>query len=100
MPGGTFFFALVTAGRRPSLTTPPAREALRTALADAAFIRLCDYIHYNPVRHGYARCPQLWPYSSFARFVRDGRYDSTWNCTRPRPRRPPDYGDVEAFVGQ
>jgi len=39
VPGGTFFFTLVTARRRPILTTPAAREALRTALADAARTR-------------------------------------------------------------
>ncbi|NUQ47023.1 MAG: transposase, partial [Phycisphaerae bacterium] len=36
VPGGTFFFTLVAARRRPILTTPAARQALRTALADAA----------------------------------------------------------------
>jgi putative transposase len=34
-----------------------------------------DYIHYNPVKHGYATCPHAWPHSSFHRFVTDGRYD-------------------------
>lgn len=31
-----------------------------------------DYIHYNPVKHGYVTCPHAWPFSSFARHVRDG----------------------------
>jgi len=29
-------------------------------------LRKClDYIHYNPVKHGYANAPNLWRYSSF-----------------------------------
>jgi len=38
----------------------------------------CDYIHYNPVKHGYARVPNQWPYSSFRRYVREGLYDEGW----------------------
>jgi len=36
------------------------------------FARLCDCIHYNPVKHGVARCPHQWPHSSFRRFVVQG----------------------------
>jgi len=28
-----------------------------------------DYMHYNPVKHGLARCPHAWPYSSFHHWV-------------------------------
>jgi len=45
------------------------------------FEALCDYIHYNPVKHGYATCPHAWPYSSFHQFVRNGRYSADWGCT-------------------
>ncbi len=182
VPGGTFFFALITAMRRPILTTEAARTALRTALGEvtrdrpftidaivllpdhlhgiwtlppgdadfstrwriiktmatrrylaaggaearrsdsrirhgerglwqrrlwehairneAAFAGLCDYIHYNPVRHGHVPCPHLWPYSSFARFVRDRRYEPTWNCNCERVQQPIDLSHVEAFVGE
>ncbi|MDR3415881.1 MAG: transposase [Nevskia sp.] len=37
-----------------------------------------DYIHYNPVKHGYAKCAADWPYSSFHRFVRAGVYPIDW----------------------
>ena len=30
------------------------------------FSRHLDYIHFNPVKHGYAPRVQDWPYSSFA----------------------------------
>jgi len=33
---------------------------------DDAYLRqLCRYIHANPVRHGFASAPELWPYSNF-----------------------------------
>jgi putative transposase len=38
------------------------------------------YIHYNPVKHGLARCPGDWQYSSFARFVAGGEYEPDWGC--------------------
>jgi len=37
-----------------------------------------DYIHWNPVKHGLVTEPEAWPYSSFARFVRDGVYGVGW----------------------
>jgi putative transposase len=45
--------------------------------------RLVDYIHYNPVKHGYVPRPGDWPWSSFARFVRLGRYPPDWGTTEP-----------------
>jgi putative transposase len=37
-----------------------------------------DYIHYNPVKHGYVKKPSEWPYSSFKRFVKQGLYQEDW----------------------
>ena len=37
-----------------------------------------DYIHYNPVKHGYAKRVADWPYSSFHRYVHDGVYPKDW----------------------
>lgn len=42
------------------------------------FERHADYIHYNPVKHGYVHAVAEWPYSSFHRFVADGIYSSDW----------------------
>ena len=39
-----------------------------------------DYIHWNPVKHGYVRCPADWPYSSFHRWVKAGVYEQHWGC--------------------
>jgi putative transposase len=44
-----------------------------------------DYIHYNPVKHGYAKCPHLWPYSSFSNWVERGVYTPTWLCRCGQP---------------
>jgi putative transposase len=44
-------------------------------------IRCLDYIHYNPVKHRLARCPHAWPWSTFARFVRQNDYAPDWHCT-------------------
>jgi putative transposase len=42
------------------------------------FERHADYIHINPVRHGHAAHASMWPYSSFARYVREGLYPAGW----------------------
>ena len=42
-----------------------------------------EYIHYNPVKHGYVRRPSEWPYSSFVRFVKKNIYSEDWGSTEP-----------------
>jgi putative transposase len=37
-----------------------------------------DYIHFNPVKHGLVACVADWPYTSFHRFVRQGRLPADW----------------------
>ena len=44
------------------------------------FRRHVDYIHWNPVKHGWANRVVDWPWSSFHRFVREGIYPSDWGC--------------------
>lgn len=38
-----------------------------------------DYVHVNPVKHGYAARTVDWRWSSFHRYVRDGRLPSDWS---------------------
>jgi putative transposase len=45
--------------------------------------RHADYIHYNPVKHGFARRPRDWPWSSFHRYVRSGDYPEDWGSVEP-----------------
>lgn len=40
----------------------------------------CDYIHYNPVKHGLVSAPKEWPYSTFHRFVRENLYPHDWGA--------------------
>jgi putative transposase len=40
--------------------------------------RCLDYIHWNPVKHGYVTRPVDYPWSSFHRWVKLGEYDSRW----------------------
>ncbi len=37
-----------------------------------------DYIHYNPVKHGYVEAVSEWPHSSFSACVRRGWYEPDW----------------------
>jgi putative transposase len=56
---------------------------------EADYARHFDYIHYNPVKHGWVRQVKDWPHSSFHRYVRQGLYPSDWGGTAP------DSGDGE-----
>ena len=51
--------------------------------------RHLDYIHYNPVKHGYVATPGEWPHSSFKRFVAIGWYPNDWGMIAP-----PDVDDM------
>jgi putative transposase len=37
-----------------------------------------DYIHFNPVKHGYVEHAIDWPYSSIHRYVADGTLRADW----------------------
>lgn len=42
------------------------------------FIRHVEYVHYNPVKHGYVKSPKEWKFSSFDKYVDRGIYDQNW----------------------
>ncbi|MGD8710422.1 MAG: transposase, partial [Ectothiorhodospiraceae bacterium] len=42
--------------------------------------RHVDYIHYNPVKHGFVSRPGDWAWSSFSRYVDRGVYAPDWGC--------------------
>ena len=54
---------------------------------EADLARHVDYIHFNPVKHGYATKVRDWPFSSFHRFVSEGILPADWA------------GDVGEMVG-
>jgi putative transposase len=37
-----------------------------------------DYVHFNPVKHGYVAAPADWPHSTFRACVRRGLYPEGW----------------------
>jgi putative transposase len=46
--------------------------------------RHVDYIHFNPVRHGWAQSPGAWAASSFAVWQARGQYPEDWGLDEPR----------------
>jgi putative transposase len=42
------------------------------------YARHFDYIHYNPVKHGYVESVKDWPFSTFHRWVKQGIYPPDW----------------------
>jgi putative transposase len=45
---------------------------------DEDFNRHVDYIHWNPVKHGWVKSVAEWPHSSFHDYVRLGLYPTDW----------------------
>ncbi len=41
-----------------------------------------DYIHYNPVKHGYVSRPTDWAYSTIHKFISDGVYPIDWGSNK------------------
>lgn len=40
--------------------------------------RHLDYIHYNPIKHGYVKSANEWKHSSFGKFVKMKYYEPNW----------------------
>ena len=49
--------------------------------------RHVDYIHYNPVKHGYVEQTANWPYSTFDKFLALGEYEPDWGQAEPESIR-------------
>jgi putative transposase len=47
---------------------------------DLDYERHINYIHYNPVKHGYVSKPNDWPYSSIHKFIRNNVFSSQWGA--------------------
>jgi putative transposase len=45
---------------------------------DRDFERHVDYVHINPVKHGFVTRVRDWPHSSFHRYVRNGLLPEDW----------------------
>lgn len=45
---------------------------------EADYRKHIDYIHWNPIKHGYVKQLKDWPYSTFHRYVAQGLYSEDW----------------------
>jgi putative transposase len=80
------FSRILPSGER--LSTSRSRKAERgiwqrrywehTLRDETDVARHMDYIHFNPVKHGYVARVRDWPHSSFHRMVRMGVYPDDW----------------------
>ncbi len=65
---------------------------------DDDFARHADYIHWNPMKHGYVSRVADWPYSSFHQYLRNGVYPENWagtaECDRAHSAHY-DFGEME-----
>lgn len=46
-----------------------------------------DYIHFNPVKHGYVTRAADWPYSSLRGYIESGELAEDWACDPEDPTR-------------
>ena len=53
------------------------------------YVTHMDYLHNNPVKHGYVNKVMDWPYSTFRYYVQRGLYSENWGV-----------GDIDIFVGE
>ena len=70
-------------GRGPHRSIWQPRYWEHTISSETDYRQHVEYIHYNPVKHGYVRAPSEWPYSSFTRFVKRGIHSADWGSTEP-----------------
>jgi putative transposase len=55
--------------------------------------RHVEYIHWNPVKHGYVTHVRDWPYSSFHHYVKQGVYPPDWAGGDEARDAADDYGE-------
>jgi putative transposase len=69
--------------RQPGLVHPiwQARFWEHLIRDESDLHRHLDYIHYNPVKHGYVANVADWQDSSFAHLVQRGWYDAKWGSS-------------------
>ncbi|MBI5782310.1 MAG: transposase, partial [Gammaproteobacteria bacterium] len=56
--------------------------------------RHVDYIHWNPVKHGYVQRAGDWPHSTFRRHVVEGIYPPDWGISAAMTDGS-DFGELE-----
>jgi putative transposase len=62
----------------------------RVIRTDRQFYQALNYVHYNPVKHGVAEDPYLWPWSSLNSYMRI--HGKEWLRATWRDNPPRDFG--------
>jgi len=57
------------------------------------FQRHIDYLHWNPVKHGYVKRVIDWPYSTFHRFMDNGVYPPDWGGVNEEEMAKENFGE-------
>ena len=65
-------------GHRGELSLWQRRFWEHQVQSDEDLARHIDYIHFNPVKHGWVLRARDWPYSSLHRYVREGKLPADW----------------------
>jgi putative transposase len=60
---------------------------------DLDFQRHLDYLHWNPVKHGYVKSLEDWPYSTFHRLVTKRLYPPDWGGTIEEEMAKVNFGE-------
>lgn len=70
----------------------PARYEHHKVVDAAALAVHLDYVHYDPVRHGWAARPEEWLSSSYEEWIERGAYELGWGWSEPTSIRGRDWG--------
>jgi len=63
---------------------------------DRDFERHVEYIHYNPVKHGFVKRPADWLWSSIHRYIQAGTLPTDWGADGWAIDEPgSDYGEYQ-----
>lgn len=58
------------------------RRFFEHTLKDENDLKRCaDYLHVNPLKHGYVKRVSEWPWSSFHKYVKAGEYSNDWGSS-------------------
>ncbi len=100
---------LATNGRESKISSARKKEGRRgvwqprfwehTIESEEDYERHFDYIHYNPVKHGYVKCPHEWSDSSFHRWVKAGVLPWHWACWQDGGKALL-FNDIQNTVGE
>ena len=58
---------------------------------EAEFYTKLNYIHYNPVKHGYVSNPKKWEFSTYQYFLLEKGEEWMWDCLNTYPINDVDY---------